>query len=96
MTLDGVADVAAIFTAAVAGIAYGRYRIGLFLLKRRFEALLGAQSPKYMDELIQELWMSEKEIFEAARGSRVVQTGIDPGAAPIAARLWFRYKPNSN
>jgi hypothetical protein len=54
------------------------------------ERSLAERSPKYMDELIQELWMSESVIFEAIRASRVLQTGIDAGAPTLASHLWVK------
>lgn len=92
MELDVLADAATIFTAAVAGIAYGRYRLNQLALRKRVERSLAERSPKYMDELIQELWMSESEIFESIRASKVLETGIDPGAPTLASHLWVRHK----
>ena len=94
MNLDSAAELASIFTALIAGLAYGRYRLSQYMLRRRLESILAAHPRKYMDELIRDLWMSENEIFEAARGSKVIESGIDPGAAPVAARLWMRHTGN--
>ena len=92
MKLDAIAEAATIFTAAVAGIAYGRYRLTQYTLRKRLERSLAERSPKYMDELIQELWMSEAEIFEAIRASKGLETGIDPGAPTLASHLWVKRK----
>ena len=94
MTLASLADLATILTATIAGVAYGRYLAQRFVLRRRLEAILNTHPRKYMDELIRDLWMSEEQIFEAARNSSMIESGIDPGSAPVSARLWMRYRRN--
>lgn len=90
MALEALADLAAIVTAAIAVVAYGKYRFDRRTATARLESAVHANSNTYMDELIPRLRMTEAEIFEAARASQRLEIGIDGGPAPIAAKLWFR------
>lgn len=102
-TLDALADIAAITTALVAVLFYAGSQIGRYNRRHGLQALLrcgptlddGRPPRRSVAELRKELWLSEAEVFEAARNNPYLERGLNSGQGAIEDRLWLRWQ-NSN
>lgn len=82
-TLDIFASWAAIFTAAVAVIAYGHFRCERYGKRRRLEAYLKCekdagkdQGQRTLTHLVANLGMSETDVLDSALRSRCIKRRV--------------------
>ena len=95
--LGTVANIASILTFAGAITGYGIFQTAKKCRRKKIENYLwdlvinprwaGDPGDRSVDQLVSELGMSERDIFDAAFNSRHVSRRLNGGTAPVSSRL---------
>jgi hypothetical protein len=104
MTYRGLLEItaqwAAILTAAIAALAYGRYAYERFQKRRRLENYLKDETESGVDQgkrtvihLMARLSMTESEVLDAAFRSKHVRPAVSVDWQGRADALLFEYEP---
>ena len=101
--LEVTAHWAAILTAGVAVLAYGRYLYERCQKRLRLEAYLKTEKETGRDKgqrtvlhLVARLGMTETEVVDAAFRSKCIRRLVSPDLKGHAAVLMFEYAPKPN